>query len=97
MAAFKDTRIPYGASCTWWDSIDKVGTKESAGGHKLPCCPHCRGMLFEMSTPEEWFEGVDRYDASGHPGYRAMIEWARGKCFPGLTALKAAYDARFSS
>lgn len=83
----KDTRIPYGARCTWWDGIDKIGRRDG----RLPCCPHCRNMLFEVPDEKTWFEGVDRYEASGNPGYRAMIEWSRGKCFPNLDALKAAY------
>lgn len=84
-----DSRIPYGFVCTWWDSIDKVGRNGI-----LPCCPHCQGMLFEMESEKAWFDGVDAYEASGNPGYRAMIEWGRGKCFPNYDALKSAYAAR---
>lgn len=94
MSGGKDTRIPYGSNCTWWDSIDKVGTLAMDGGHRLPCCPHCRGVLFEVESEDAWFAGVDRYEAAGHPGYRAMVEWARGKCFPNLAAVQAAYEAR---
>lgn len=91
----KDTRIPYGARCTWWDSIDKVDhTAAGQSGHALPCCPHCGGMLFEVQSEKEWFDGADRYEANGHPGYRSMLEWARGKCFPDFAALKAAYERR---
>lgn len=93
----KDTRIPYGARCTWWDSIDKVGhTAAGQSGHALPCCPHCGGMLFEVQTEKDWFDGADRYEANGHPGYRAMLEWARGKCFRNFAALKAAYERSLS-
>lgn len=88
-----DTRIPYGIRCTWWDNIDKVGTVQTASGHRLPCCPHCDGMLFEMPDEATWFAGVDRYEAAGNPGYRAMIEWGRGQCFPNYAALKTAYEA----
>lgn len=70
-----DTRIVYGARCGWWDSIDKVGVD---GG--LPCCPHCKGLLFEMDSPKTWWAGVDRYEAAGHQGYHAFVEWIRGKC-----------------
>lgn len=87
-----DTRIPYGMRCTWWDSISKVGlTAHGPSGHRLPCCPICGGMLFEVESEAKWFEGVDRHEASGHPGYRAMIEWARGKCFRNFAAMSAAY------
>lgn len=91
----KDTRIPYSFNCTWWDSIDKVGlTKDTGDGHRLPCCPHCGSMLMEMDSEATWFAGVDRYEAAGHPGYRALVEWARGKCFPNYVAAKAAFAAR---
>lgn len=81
-----DTRIAYGARCTWWDSIQKVGERDG-----LPCCPHCRNVLFEMPSEQQWYSGVDLHEAAGHPGYRAMIEWARGKCFPNLSAVQEAY------
>lgn len=105
-ASNKDTRIAYGACCTWWDDIHKVGTipaqrvlrkrfggtvtipSEAAG---LPCCPHCRGMLFEMENEAAWFASVDKYESEGHPGYRRFAEWMRGKCFPSIEAAQAAY------
>lgn len=88
-----DTRIAYGARCTWWGHIREVGHRTVSGDHPLPCCPHCRGMLFEMDNEGQWFSGADRYEASGHPGYRKMLEWSRGKCFPNLGALETAYRA----
>lgn len=88
----KDTRIVYGASCTWWDGIHAAGHAPAGpSGHRLPCCPHCGSMLFEMDSDEPWFAGARRYEADGHPGYVAMIEWARGRCFPNLAALEQAY------
>jgi hypothetical protein len=60
----------------------------------LPCCPHCKNMLFEMSNENIWWEGVDKYEARGHPGYRTMIEWSRGKCFPTHEAMHKAYAER---
>lgn len=93
--AMLDNRIAYGARCTWWDGIRKVG-KMSPGpsGHSLPCCPHCGGVLFELENEGQWLAGADRYENDGHPGYRAMIEWARGKCFKNMDELKTAYEAR---
>ena len=89
-----DTRIPYGIRCTWWDSIDKVAlTPPGPSGHQIPCCPHCGGVLFEVESEAKWFEGVDRHEANGHPGYRAMVEWSRGKCFPNYAALESAFAA----
>ena len=104
-----DTRIAYGVGCTWWDSIHKVGETRSgrmtvargAGGPmtevpdvRLPCCPFCGSMLFEVPDEQTWFAGVDRYEADGHPGYRKQIEWMRGKCFKDMAAAKAAYVAK---
>lgn len=94
MDADTDTRIAYGSRCTWWDGIEKVETIEAGSGHRLPCCPHCRGMLFEIPTPEMWWDGVVKYEAAGHAGYRAFMEWAKGKCFPNIKAAKAAYEAK---
>lgn len=91
--AHLDTRIAYGARCTWWDSIRKVGkTSPGQSGMSIPCCPHCRGVLFEVDNEGKWFASVDKYEADGHPGYRAMMEWARGKCFKDMVTLKRAYD-----
>lgn len=92
--ALLDNRIAYGARCTWWDGIRKVGkSPPGPSGHSLPCCPHCRGMLFEMENEGKWFEGVDKHNTAV-PGYRAMVEWARGKCFKNYAELQRAYDAR---
>lgn len=84
-------KITSGARCTWWDTIDKTGRVATPSGHSLPCCPHCSGVLLEVPNEEAWFEGVDRYEAAGNPGYRALTEWARGKCFPTYGDLRAAY------
>jgi hypothetical protein len=73
----KDTRVAYGAQCTWWDDIDKVGVMN--GG--LPCCPKCKGVLMEVESPEIWWKGVDAYEAKGFKGYREFVEWGRGKCY----------------
>lgn len=90
-----DQRIVYGARCSWWDSIDKIGkTAPGPSGHALPCCPHCSGVLFEVQSEAEWWAGVDKYEREKpEPGYRQFVEWMRGKCFPGYVAARAAYDA----
>lgn len=93
----EDARIVYGARCTWWDGIEKVGSKGQGPGGGLPCCPHCKGMLFEMPSPVEWWAGVASFEAEGHRGYRSFIEWLKGKCFRGenrLDVAKAAYEAK---
>lgn len=43
-----DTMIAYGALCDWWDAKDQVAVHESG----LPVCPHCSGVLFEMTARE---------------------------------------------
>jgi len=74
-----DKRIAYGAICTWWNTIDKVGTHSTSG---LPCCPVCQGMLMEMESEEIWNNGVSRYmRESGDAQYADFNKWLRGKCF----------------
>lgn len=91
-AAPSDGRIVYGSTCTWWDSIDKV-RKTGAG---LPCCPQCGGVLFEMDNEAAWWASIDRYErekrGARRYGYRAMMVWARGRCFVDFAALTAAYE-----
>lgn len=77
-----DRRIAYGARCTWWDSVTEA--KQLPSG--VPCCPHCRGVLFEVPSEDLWWQQVDEYAASTTPGYRQFIEWVRGKCFNGQEA-----------
>jgi hypothetical protein len=89
-----DPRFVYGASCTWWDSIDKVGklTRTVLGREaSVPCCPNCSSVLYEVADESHMMQGLDDYDAK-HPGYKAMFLWARGKCFRDWTELRAAYE-----
>lgn len=83
--------VVYGANCVWWDSIDKVAVLNTPSGHGLPCCPHCHGVLFQQDE-KDWWLGVDRYERDGHPGYRKMVEWWRGRCFPTMDEVRAAYE-----
>lgn len=87
-----DARLCYGATCTWFGSIHETGSLPGPIA-SMPCCPSCRGVLFEMPHEGEWWKGVDAYEADGHPGYRAMLEWQRAqkKCFRGIEPLTAAY------
>lgn len=94
MLATTDTRIVYGIRCVWWDGIEKVGKTPPERGISIPCCPHCGGVLMELRSLAEWWAGVEKYEADGHPGYRAFIEWLKGKCFPNRQAAKAAYEAK---
>lgn len=78
--------VVYGARCVWWDTIDKAATLP--GG--LPCCPHCKSVLFEMDLGT-WWKGIDHHAAS-NPGYREMMMWSQSKCFRDMKALEAAYQ-----
>ena len=87
-----DRRLVYGASCSWWDSIDKVG--RTGGPTSIPCCPHCGGVLYEMENEERWWRSVESYSReNSEPGYRKFVEWSRGKCFETWVEAKAAYAA----
>jgi hypothetical protein len=86
------TLIVYGANCAWWDSIDKTSR---IPGTSLPCCPHCHSVLFQMEE-EDWNAGIAIVDRKT-PGYAAMIEWSRGKCFRSFKELQAAYQERSKS
>lgn len=84
----QDTRVVCGASCTWWDDISQVGRRD-----KLPCCPHCGGMLFEFPTMDDFLVGAIAHDKT-NPGYLDMLRWARGNCFKGADAAAEAYKHR---
>lgn len=92
----EDTRIVYGANCAWWDGIEKIGRRESVINGmpaSLPCCPFCQGMLFEMPSPKEWWASVEKYRRdTGDEGYRAFVEWLRGKHFESFDAARAVYN-----
>lgn len=84
-----DTRVVHGARCTWWDGIEKVASRDG-----IPCCPHCKNVLFEFPTPEAWWSRVADFEGQGHAGYRTFVEWLKGKCFPGMKEALAAYEAK---
>jgi len=87
----KDPRIVYGARCLWWDTIDKIDRTPNRGdGIRLPCCPHCGNVLYEMPNMEAWVKGLEAYEKN-HPGYRVFLDWLRGKCFPTMFDAKIAY------
>ena len=89
-----DTRIVYGMRCSWWDSIQKVGhtpPNPARENVSIPCCPHCGSVLFEVADEATWFAAVDVHDRLHH-GYRAMVEWGRGRCFPNYERLRESYE-----
>lgn len=92
-AANRDGRIVYGVCCTWWDTIDKAGKRHFPNGTfpSCPTCPHCSSPLFELASEADWWKSVDEHDAKW-PGYRAFIEWTRGKCFKEHMQARAAWE-----
>lgn len=89
---FDDQRIAYGVRCTWWGSIWDVSTTSGARGMRLPCCPRCGGMLFEVRDIGEWNASVARYAREKNdPEYPVLMAWARGKCFRNHEELVAAW------
>lgn len=93
----EDKRVAYGTRCTWWGPIQTVGKfepKQEKGAPKvsLPCCPHCKGMLFEWPNRDVAIDGAKQYEAKGHEGYLAFFEWMEGKCFPGIESARRAYQ-----
>lgn len=86
-----DRRVVYGATCAWWDYIDKVAVL----GNGLPCCPHCKGVLFELDRGE-WEEGIEeRMKKTNNPGYPIFMTWLKGKCFRNLTEAFKVFEVRF--
>ena len=85
-----DPRIVYGSRCLWWDSIDKVSILTTQSGTRLPCCPFCRGVLYEIPDLKTWEEGAKKYEANGHSGYVEVLNFMRGKCFKTMDEAKEA-------
>jgi hypothetical protein len=86
-----DTRVVYGATCSWWDTIDKAGS--TVGG--LPGCPHCGGPLYEVPTEAEWWAGVYKKVEVDDPDYGEFITWLRGRCHRGpdfFQSARAVFD-----
>jgi hypothetical protein len=82
-----------GAGCTWWDGIEKAASLKGTGEHGLPCCPFCGSVLFQHEDEAAYLRGAPEYEADGHPGYVAMLKWARGKCFHDLSEMESTYAA----
>jgi len=91
----KDTRIVYGAKCLWWDSIDKVGklpfNDPDAPG--IPCCPVCKGPLFEASDEEQWFKDAAEFGKQNNDiHYVNYLKFMRGKCRKDVMASRVEFD-----
>jgi hypothetical protein len=81
-----DTRVVYGAHCSWWDSIDNAGR---VPGSSLPGCPYCGSPLYEAPNIDEYLKGAyERGD-----DYVAMLMWLRGReCFRSLADAVQAWE-----
>lgn len=55
--------IFYGANCTFWTDDEKELSSIPESGPKegLPCCPHCKGVLFQIEK-REWEESAEQYE-----------------------------------
>jgi hypothetical protein len=85
-----DPFIVYGAHCTWWGSFLETSRLLTSGG-PIPCCPKCHGLLLEVGDEAAWWKRVDLFESLGHPGYRKIVVWGRGRCFRRGEDLEAAY------
>ena len=86
-------QIVYGANCVWWDTIDNAGSLDLIRHPEqppMPCCPKCKGMLFQMDS-DEWWRGVEHRESEGWVHYKNFIEWLKGKCFPTFKDAKRKY------
>lgn len=82
----------HGARCTWWGPIRQASRLlHPAPGPGMLCCPHCGGLLLEVPTEAKWWRHVDDVERDGHVGFRALMIWLRGRCFPSLDLAEAAY------
>lgn len=92
----KDSRIAFGANCTWWGTIYEVA-KGSDTGKGIPTCPHCGGVLYEDPSMEAWLARLDSVPEDQYPDYRAAMEWQRDNkihCSRAYSTLKVKYDRR---
>lgn len=80
--------IVYGTMCCWWDEKENASILPSG----LPCCPHCKSVLFEAEE-SKWEENMERYiKRTGDVDYREFIEWLKGKCYRYFDAAREAFD-----
>lgn len=93
----RDTRIAFGASCTWWGPIQEVA-KGSDTGMGVPSCPFCNGVLYEAPTKGDWDARLRSVETYGSiKDYRKVMEWQHDnlqRCFASWDDLKRVYDNR---
>ena len=87
--------IIYGVRCSWWGVFGEHGTLPTPSGNPgIPCCPHCRSVLYE-TVSDEWYKHLDELEAQGCDGYKEFYEWTRqcGRCFRSQVVAAIAYRA----
>ena len=90
--------LPYGARCSWWDTMDKVGKLPGTASPlgSIPCCPICSNVLFQHNEGlESWMQKAREHaERTGDKDYVEFLEWARGRCFPNFQFARQAFDRR---
>lgn len=85
--------IAYGARCSWYDDKANAATLDGTPTG-LPCCPHCRGVLFEIER-HAWDLGVRERRAfesfADRDDYPDLVTWAHGRCFTTPIAMLAGW------
>jgi hypothetical protein len=84
--------VVYAARCSWWGILAEAGDVKIGNNEKMPACPHCKSVLFEMPK-KDWDAGMAEYEKE-NPGYTAFCNWLRscGRCFPNSEKAKEEYD-----
>lgn len=82
--------VVYGAQCSWIGALADAGAIPMEHGDSMPCCPHCQGPLFEISRAQ-WDSTLAERDART-PGYRDLIAWMWGRCYPSFSIAQSAYS-----
>lgn len=86
-----DTRIVYGAVCSYWGSIYSIAVHPGTG---LPVCPHCHRPLCEMDNEQEWMDNAKKHEDGGNPGYLSFILWLKERrCYRTVAEARTDYLA----
>lgn len=72
-------RVVYGVVCTWWGLPSEASKQPNTD---LPCCPHCKGLLYSVAT-EMWSATQEEHaSALKDEHYLEYMQWLRGrKCW----------------
>ena len=90
------TRVLWYGSCGFWtDDWDLIKTTDGTDGG-IPCCPTC-GCPGFIITAKQWFVGVEKFQADGHPRYREFIDSIKGKCFGRKADIVEQYQKWFAA